>query len=66
MTAKTTPPKRILLHRAGLDNAGRYRDAGTELTIGDEVGEKGENLITETRAQELLDSAGAELASAEG
>ena len=66
MAAKSTPAAQIVLHRASLDNAGRYRDAGAELTIGDETGEKGEGLITADRAQELLDSFGAAHVSVEG
>lgn len=59
-------PDRIVLHRAGIDNAGRYRDAGTELTIGNATGDKGHDVITADRATELLDSVGAAPVAAEG
>lgn len=48
--------KRIVLHRAGVDNAGHFADAGTELAIRDAVEPK---TITADLAQELIDSRGA-------
>ena len=48
--------KKILLHRAAVDNAGTYRDAGSTLTIAD--GDKAETIAAE-RADELLDTHGA-------
>jgi hypothetical protein len=48
--------KKILLHRASIDNAGHYQDAGTTLTIA-EGSEPG--VIAAERANELLGSHGA-------
>jgi hypothetical protein len=48
--------KAIHLHRPAADNAGRFVDAGTDLTVGD-AAEDG--VIDAGRAQELVDGAGA-------
>jgi hypothetical protein len=48
--------KNIVLHTPAIDNAGNYRDAGRELTVGDDVAE---DVITLKRAQDLIDVGGA-------
>ncbi len=53
--------KKIVLHRATVDNTGAFVDAGAELTIGDK-GEAG--VITADRARDLVDSGGALSATA--
>lgn len=53
--------RKITLHRASIDNAGHYRDAGATLTIAE--GSK-EDTISADRASDLLDSNGAAPVSA--
>lgn len=48
--------KKILLHRATVDNAGLYRDAGSTLTVAD--GTDAETIAAD-RADDLLDTSGA-------
>ena len=45
--------RKIILHAATLDRHGKYRDAGSELTVGAE--ENNETDITTAKADELLD-----------
>lgn len=46
----------ITLHRAAVDNAGLFVDAGNDLTVGDEAKA---GVIDGTRAQEIVSSHGA-------
>lgn len=57
--------RKITLHRPTADNAGRFVDAGSALTVGEQLGDDGENIITAARAGELLDSGGAVESDAE-
>lgn len=51
-----TTLKSITLHRAATDNTGAFKDAGAELTVGDE---NKPDVISADRAREILDAHGA-------
>ncbi|MES2157483.1 MAG: hypothetical protein V4512_06735 [Pseudomonadota bacterium] len=46
--------RKILLHSAAIDRHGKWRDAGSELTVGAE--DNTDTDLTTTRADELIDS----------
>ena len=46
--------RKIILHAATIDRHGKYRDAGSELTVGAE--DNAETDITTAKADELLES----------
>lgn len=51
-----TTLKSITLHRAATDNTGAFKDAGAELTVGDE---SKPDVISADRAREILEAHGA-------